>query len=164
MAIRNEDDQAKLVAETIKGVAYWVGIGLAGRLALFLLFGSWFTVQQGEVSIKIRLGKVVGSYNAGLHFKCPMIDSVVDFSQRTQRADIKTQAFSKDLQTINSHLVVNYNLNSQTIVSIYSNLGEDYINTVVDPLLQECFKAITAKYSADQIIAQRNLIIDELNR
>ena len=163
MATSREDEEAQQTADTIRRV---VGIALkcvAGIVALFILFGSWFVVSPGEVAIKIRFGKVIASYDEGIHLKWPMIEGISDFSKRIQRADIKTQAFSKDLQTMDSHLAINYRLNADTIVSIYRNLGQDYINTVVDPLVQESFKAITAKYSADAIIAQRNLIVDELN-
>jgi prohibitin 2 len=158
-----EDDEAKQVADLIRKVLGIVAKAVLGLAVLFLVFGSWFIVSPGDVALKTRFGKVVASYDEGLHLKLPLIESIIKFSKRIQRADIKTQAFSKDLQTIDSHLAVNYRLNSETITSIYRNLGENYINTIVDPLLQECFKAITAKYSADQIIAQRNLIVEELN-
>jgi prohibitin 2 len=163
MPINREDMSAQEIAGTIRSVVGYALKGIIGIIALFILFGSWFTVAPGEVALKIRFGRVIASYDEGIHLKMPMIEGITKFSKRVQRADIKTQAFSKDLQTMTSHLAVNYRLNSDTISSIYRNLGENYIDTIVDPLLQESFKAITAKYSADTIIAQRNLIIDELN-
>ena len=158
MANRNNDGEI-----TASQVGMLLGSVFGIVVALFLMFGSWFTVAPGEVALKIRFGKLVGSYDEGLHLKWPLIEGITKFSKLIQRADIKTQAFSKDLQTMDSHLAVNYRLNSDTIASIYRNLGTNYIQTVVDPLLQEAFKAITAKYSADTVIAQRNLIVDELN-
>ncbi len=133
-----------------------LGVVLAG-------FMSFFIVSPGEVAIKTRLGAIVDSYSEGLHFKLPLIETITRFPIQIQRADIRTQAFSKDLQTMTSHLVINHRIQKQTAVSIYRNLGKDYVASVVDPMTQEMFKAIAAKYSADSIIANRAALVEELN-
>ncbi|MBU2573197.1 MAG: hypothetical protein KKH28_03875, partial [Elusimicrobia bacterium] len=86
---------------------------------VILAFMSFFVVAPGEVAVKTRMGKVVDSYAEGLNFKLPLVESIIRFSIQIQRADIKTQAFSKDLQTMNSHLVVNHRIQKGTVVSIY---------------------------------------------
>jgi len=122
-------------------------------VALVILgFTSYFVVEPGEVAVKTRLGKVIGSYEEGLHFKMPLIESIIKFSIQIQRADIKTQAFSKDLQTMTVHLVVNHRIQNGTVVSIYRNLGPNYVGTIVDPIVQEIFKSISAKFSAEAVI------------
>lgn len=131
--------------------------------AALLAFSSFFIISPGEVAIKTRLGSIVGSYSEGLHFKLPLVESITKFSIQIQRADIRTQAFSKDLQTMTSHLAINHRIQQGTAISIYRNLGKDYVNTVVDPIAQEMFKAIAAKYSADSIIANRAALVEELN-
>jgi regulator of protease activity HflC (stomatin/prohibitin superfamily) len=130
---------------------------------LVLTLGSYFIVSPGEVAIKTRLGRISDSYEEGIHLKLPLVDSIIKFSIQIRRADIKTQAFSKDLQTMNAHLVVNHRIQKGTAVSIYRNLGPDYVNTVVDPTVQEIFKSIAAKFSAERIIADRNLLVEEIN-
>jgi len=133
-------------------------------VALVILgFTSYFVVEPGEVAVKTRLGKVIGSYEEGLHFKMPLIESIIKFSIQIQRADIKTQAFSKDLQTMTVHLVVNHRIQNGTVVSIYRNLGPNYVGTIVDPIVQEIFKSISAKFSAEKIIADRNVLVEEVN-
>jgi len=124
---------------------------------------SFFIVPPGEVAIKTRLGSIVDSYSEGMHFKMPFLESVTKFSIQIQRADIKTQAFSKDLQTMNSHLVVNHRIQKETAVSIYRNLGPRYVENIVDPAVQEVFKAIAARYSAERVISERNALVQELN-
>ncbi|HNW45127.1 MAG TPA: prohibitin family protein [Elusimicrobiales bacterium] len=133
-------------------------------VALFMLsFSAYFIVSPGEVAIKTRLGSIVDSYSEGLHFKLPFIESVTRFSIQIQRANIKTQAFSKDLQTMNAHLVVNHRIQKETAVSIFRNLGPDYVQNIVDPAVQEVFKAIAARYSAERVISERNELVMELN-
>ncbi|MBI5743419.1 MAG: prohibitin family protein [Elusimicrobia bacterium] len=131
--------------------------------AAILAFSSFFIIQPGEVAIKTRLGSIVDSYSEGIHFKLPLVENITKFSIQIQRADIRTQAFSKDLQTMTSHLAINHRIQQGTAISIYRNLGKDYVNTVVDPMAQEMFKAIAAKYSADSIIANRAALVEELN-
>ena len=124
---------------------------------------AFFIVPPGEVAVKTRLGAIVDSYSEGMHFKMPLIESITKFSIQIQRADIKTQAFSKDLQTMNSSLVVNHRIQKETVVSIYRNLGPRYVSNIVDPAVQEVFKAIAARYSAERIISERNELVEAIN-
>lgn len=127
-------------------------------------FSSFFIVPPGEVAIKTRLGSIVDSYSEGMHFKLPFFESITKFSIQIQRADIKTQAFSKDLQTMNAHLVVNHRIQKETAVSIFRNLGPSYVSNIVDPAVQEVFKAIAARYSAERVISERNDLVLEINK
>ena len=101
--------------------------GAFGRFSfVFVIFAvvffgmmAFFVVSPGEVAVKTRMGRIVDSYEEGLHFKFPMIETITKFSIQIQRADIKTEAFSKDLQTMDAELVVNHRIQKATIVSIY---------------------------------------------
>ena len=133
-------------------------------VAVMLAFSAFFIVPPGEVAIKTRLGAIVDSYGEGMHFKLPFVESVTKFSIQIQRANIKTQAFSKDLQTMNAHLVVNHRIEQGTAVSIFRNLGPNYVENIVDPAVQEVFKAIAARYSAERVISERNELVMEINK
>ena len=124
-----------------------VGLGFIGIVAAIIVFGSWYIVSPGEVAINTPLGKIVGAYSSGIHLKLPVVDSIKKFSVLVQRADMETQVFSKDLQTITVKLAINYRINEGNVADIYSNLGLDYVQTVVDPTVQEVLKSITAKLS-----------------
>jgi regulator of protease activity HflC (stomatin/prohibitin superfamily) len=139
-------------------------IPVAFVLAAIVAFSSFYIISPGEVAIKTRMGAIVGSYSEGLHFKLPFVDAITKFSIQIQRANIKTQAFSKDLQTMNAHLVVNHRIQQETAVSIFRNLGPNYVDNIVDPMVQEVFKAIAARYSAESVISERNQLVQELNK
>ena len=47
---------------------------------IVVALGSYFTVPAGSVAIKLRFGKIIGSYTEGLHLKLPLIDKVEKFS------------------------------------------------------------------------------------
>jgi membrane protease subunit HflC len=67
-------------------------IGLVA-LAL-LLYAATFTVNQWEVAIKLRLGKIVDSeYEPGLHFMVPLLNNIKKFDGRIQTLDSRPQRF-----------------------------------------------------------------------
>ncbi|MDT8286749.1 MAG: prohibitin family protein [Elusimicrobiales bacterium] len=137
--------------------------GVIGAAVLMFVFSAYYIVRPGEVTVKTRLGKIIDSYDEGVHFKLPVLEDVTKFSIQIQRADIKSQAFSQDLQTMNTHLVVNHRIQKDTVISIFRNLGPDYVRTIMDPTVQEIFKSIAAKFSAEKIIGERALLVEELN-
>ena len=64
----------------IKGIA---AASIAGVVALIILLGSWYTVDQTERGVLLRNGAVIGTAQPGLGFKAPLIDSVEKISVKT---------------------------------------------------------------------------------
>lgn len=63
-------------------------------IGLFLASMSVFTVQQAELALKLRLGKVdKADYEPGLHFKWPFINTVKIFDARIQNVDAPPEQF-----------------------------------------------------------------------
>ena len=85
-----------------------IGI-LIGLIVLLLLYGSTYTVQEGQTAMLLQLGNIVTNpttkapyiMGPGLHFKWPLINSVQLFDTRLQTLDIKSSrivtAEQKDL-------------------------------------------------------------------
>ncbi len=133
-------------------------------LALVIVgLGSYFTVPAGSVAVKLRFGKIIGSYTEGLHLKLPLIDRVEKFSVRIKKDSFETEAFSKDLQSVGLTLAINHRILPETIISVYRNLGPDYTNTVLRPTVEEWTKAVLAKYSAESVISNRVQVAKELD-
>lgn len=65
-----------------RSLAVAIGTGLLFVLILFLAFGSWFQVDQGERGVVLRNGKLVRVAEPGLDFKTPFIDNVSVVSVR----------------------------------------------------------------------------------
>jgi len=131
---------------------------------LVAVFNCYFTVSAGNVAVKLRFGKLVGAYGEGIHYKLPFIDEVEKFSVRIKKDSFDTEAFSKDLQTVGLTLAVNHRILPNTVESIYRNLGPEYTNTILKPMVEEWTKAVIAKYSADSLIANRVEVAKELNQ
>lgn len=133
--------------------------GLIGLVVLVSLFGSFGTVAAGNVGVKTTFGKVVGTLQPGLYFKLPFIQNVEVMDIQTQKEEVKAvKAASQNLQTVAANVAINYHLDGSKAAEIYQNIGVNYAARVIDPAIQESVKANTAKYTAEQLITQRETV------
>lgn len=120
-------------------------------------------VDAGHTGVVTTFGKVnEGVLQEGIHFKLPFIQQVVKIDNRIQKLEVNTEAFSKDLQSVNTVLAINYRVDTAKSYSIYKNIGADYENVLVVPAVNEVLKAITATYTAEESVTNRQLISDGL--
>ncbi len=133
--------------------------GILLLVAITVVFGSFGTIGAGNVGIETRMGAVVATKQPGLYFKLPLIESVVGMDVQTQKEEVKAvEAASQDLQTVTSDVAINYHLEGDKAAAIYQNIGINYAARVIDPAIQESVKANTAKYTAEQLITQREAV------
>ncbi|MFB5632495.1 MAG: SPFH domain-containing protein, partial [Nitrosopumilus sp.] len=69
----------------------------------------------------------------GLHFVVPFQDDIVQLEVRTLKYDAETRSASKDLQTVETTVTVNYNPDKERIHILYKEIGLDYENRVIQP-------------------------------
>jgi regulator of protease activity HflC (stomatin/prohibitin superfamily) len=94
----------------------------------------------------------------GVHFRVPLLESVTMVSVRVQKTDVKAEAASKDLQTVNTDIVVNWHLDSGKVNKIYQKVGdEDAIrDRIIIPAVNEVVKAATAQMNVSDILGRRS--------
>ncbi len=130
---------------------------------LIIALNSFVIVDAGHTGVVVTMGKVSeGVLQEGIHAKAPFVQSVVKIDNRIQKLEVKTEAFSKDLQSVDTTLAINYRVDTAKSYSIYKNIGADYENVLVVPAVNEVLKAITAKYTAEESVTNRVLISDGL--
>jgi regulator of protease activity HflC (stomatin/prohibitin superfamily) len=125
---------------------------------VFMAFGAWFTVEQGDRGILLRFGKVVEVAEPGFHAKLPFIDSVRDISVRTKKLLSKQAIYSKDIQGAEVFLSINYALNPARVNDIYTRLGVDYESRVISPQIMAKAKDIFGQYNAVEIVQSRERV------
>ena len=94
----------------------------------------------------------------GLHFVVPFADSVVQIEVRTMKVIKATSSASKDLQTVQTEVTVNYHPSVESIHYLYKEVGLDYENRVIQPAIEEVVKQVTANYNAEELITKRPLV------
>lgn len=144
-----------------KGVK-WIVLAL---VAAGLLANSFTIVPAGSTGIVLTLGEVSDKgLDAGLHFKAPFAQQVEHMSNKIQVYETPASAVSKDLQTVSSSIAVNYRLVSDSTPEMYEKVGVDYQTILIAPVVQECMKSVTAKYTAEQLITERASVGDEVKQ
>lgn len=132
---------------------------LLAVVVLAFIFGSVGSVSAGYVGVKTRFSAVVGTVNPGLYFKIPFLEKVAKMDTQTQKEEVKSvSAASQDLQEVTTDVAINYHLEPTKAAAIYQNIGTNYAERVIDPAIQESVKANTAKYTAEQLITQREVV------
>jgi regulator of protease activity HflC (stomatin/prohibitin superfamily) len=98
----------------------------------------------------------------GLHFVVPFQDEVVNIEVRTLKYANDARSASKDLQTVETTVTVNYHPNKEQVHRLYKNLGLDYENRVIQPAIEETVKQVTANYNAEELITKRPLVKSDI--
>ncbi|MHA7648003.1 prohibitin family protein [Nitrosopumilus sp. S4] len=98
----------------------------------------------------------------GLHFVVPFQDEVVNIEVRTLKYASEARSASRDLQTVETTVTVNYHPERESVHRLYKNLGLDYENRVIQPAIEETVKQVTAKYNAEELITKRPLVKDDI--
>ncbi|MBQ8786064.1 MAG: prohibitin family protein, partial [Oscillospiraceae bacterium] len=132
-------------------------------ILLIVVLNSFTTVQAGHTGVVTTFGKVSEKVLAeGLHFKIPFVQDIILVDNRVQKAESACSAASKDLQTVTSTIAVNYKVLNSYSASVYKNIGLDYEAKIITPAIQECVKAVTAKFTAEELITNRQSIGDQM--
>lgn len=135
-----------------------------GVVALIVLFAiNPFTViSAGERGVVLSWGAVTGQVlNEGIHWVTPIKESVEKFDVRLQKEQVAVAAASKDLQTVSTEVALNYHLQENGVASLWQKIGGDYKSRVIDPVIQEAIKAVTAKFTAEELITKRESVKEE---
>jgi regulator of protease activity HflC (stomatin/prohibitin superfamily) len=136
--------------------------GISAVIAIIILCSCLTTVKAGHTGVVTTFGKVHSEVlTEGIHFKAPW-QRVIKIDNRINKLEVETEAFSKDLQSVQTVLAINYRVDASKSYSIYKNIGADYETVLVTPAVNEVLKAITATYTAEESVTNRVLISDGL--
>lgn len=148
-----------------EGYTRWKNLPWLAALALavFLLAVSCVTiVPTGYTGILTTFGRVENrTVGSGINFIAPW-QKVVRMDNRTQKVQITTSAFSSDIQQVDLALSVNYCIDQTTAQNLYRTVGIGYYENIMYPRIQENTKAVFSQYSAENLIAKRDLLSDAI--
>lgn len=135
-----------------------------GIVFLVVLLGSFVTVGAGERGVLLTWGAFKGTvFQPGLHFKLPIAQEVIKTNVQTQKIEVeKSEAYSNNLQVVDIHSVINYNLDPQAVGVIYQQYGTDFKGKVLTPNLEASVKQTIAKYTAEELLAKRSEVQDQI--
>lgn len=128
-------------------------------LILFIVFNGLFViVDSGHVGVIRRLGAVQPEFlPEGFHFKLPLVDAVEEMDIRLTRVESQAASASRDLQTVQTKVTVQFSLVDTLAPVAFQKIGTRRMvaSIVIFPAIQESVKAVTAQYTAEQLITKR---------
>ncbi len=146
---------------TMKQISKRVAAGaVAVAVLLFLLILNPFVkIDAGERGVLLNFGAVQDDVlDEGLHLRIPIMQRVVKLDVKIQKSETRSEAASKDLQDIKSLIALNYHIVPDKANWVYQNVGVAFKERIIDPNVQEAVKAVTAKYTAVQLIGEREAV------
>lgn len=130
---------------------------------LVLLTSSIGTVGAGERGILLQFGAVKDKvFDEGLYFKIPFIQEVQKMDVKIQKDEVSVSAASKDLQIVTSVIALNYHLEPREVNKVWQELGKDYNIRIIAPSIQESVKAVSAEFTAEELITKREEVKEQI--
>lgn len=134
---------------------FWLVLGF---FIIVVLGSSFQTIGPGERGVVFsKFGGIKEDVvlDEGLRFKIPFIEDIKAVDVRIQKAQTDSSASSKDLQVVSSTIAVNYHVDPLKVNTVYQEIGIDFKRRVIDPSVQESVKAVSAQFTAEELITRR---------
>lgn len=149
-----KDKERKVVIKTI-----WKSVLVV--CVITLIFGSFYTINAGYRGVLLTFGKPSQeAIGEGLNFKIPIVQSIVKMDVKTKKYEATASAASKDLQIVTAGITLNYHIVPNTVPLLYQEVGVNYEDKIIQPLIQEVVKASTAQFAAEELITKRPEVKD----
>ena len=137
---------------------------VVGVLLLIYVLWPFYSVPTGSRGVVTQFGKIVGIESEGLAVLPPW-QKLSNFSIRAERADIENaEGSTSDTQPVKVSMTVRYSIATDRVSEVFEKYSHDgNLSSYVQTATQEIFKAVTAKYSAPDLIAQRAKVSSDIN-
>jgi prohibitin 2 len=120
----------------------------------FLLSFSRPWVQVGAVQEKVLA--------EGIHPRIPIMQEIVIVDVKVQKVETDAAAASSDLQDVTSRVALNYHIVPDKANVVYQKIGVHFKERIIDPAILEVVKAVTAKYTAEELITKRPAVSEAM--
>ena len=125
-------------------------------LGVVLIPGSFHTVEAGEVAVVKHLGEARNVRKAGTYFDFWLTETYSYYDAKVQNMEIKAQAYSKDAQTMDISMTVQYQIDENKVIDIANQYGTiEVLANRIESIAIEKAKATLSSYSAMNIIETR---------
>lgn len=131
-------------------------------IAVILMLAPFTVVDAGERGVVTNLGAYSRTLEPGMHWVTPLTENVTKFNVQVQKEQTEASAASSDLQTVQTTIAVNYNVDPVKVGELYVAVGSDYKDRVIDPAIQEVVKAVASKYTANELQSKRPQVGEDM--
>jgi regulator of protease activity HflC (stomatin/prohibitin superfamily) len=159
MVQRETVDLEEIINKFKGGKTFPTLVIIALILVGLLFLNPFVTIDAGERGVVLNFGAVQPVVlDEGLHFRVPIMQQIVEMDVKIQKSQTDSAASTKDLQDTQFSIVLNHHIVPDKANWIYQNIGLFYKPRIIDPSVQEVVKAVSAKYTAEELITQREKV------
>ena len=134
-------------------------VALIGIVGMIVIPSSFHTVEAGEIAVVKHLGEARNVRTAGTYFDLWITEKYEYYDAKVQNMEIATQAYSKDAQTMDIAMTVQYKIDESKVIDIANQYGTiDMLASRIQSIATEKTKATLSSYSAMNIIETRSTI------
>ena len=138
----------------------------AAVVAVTVLGGATYTLDECVRGVILRNGKVVGIAEPGLGVKVPLIDRVTPISvQNRSRIYKDLPAYSSDQQNAVMQVSVNFRVPPDKVDEVYKKYGsiDGMLERLIDRQMPDLVKTVFGKFTAAEAIRERERLTTDLS-
>ncbi len=162
---------SKIVPKIIIGVVIFV-------IALVVLFNAIVVVQAGNVQVLTQFGRTIGvTFEPGLHFKVPFVQSTVNYStrqvtyetsdqpdvSRANYTDFSVDTTSSDGQQVQLKYTIRFSIDANQAEWVLNNIGtmDELVEKIVKAEARSLARNIPKRYTAFQLYSEQVFDVQE---
>lgn len=135
------------------------GIVVAALVAVMALFGSFYTVDEGDRGVVVKMGVVTGTAEPGIHFKLPFVTSVHTVPVRNQIKSYEgLEAYTTDQQIATIEGInIGYRIPADQVENVYREYRtpEAVVDRFVGRRVNAELEKVFGQYSAERTVKER---------
>jgi regulator of protease activity HflC (stomatin/prohibitin superfamily) len=135
-------------------------------VAIFFLLSfsrPWVQVGAGQRGVVMNFGAVQEKVlPEGIHLRIPIMQEIVIVDVKVQKVETDAAAASSDLQDVTSRVALNFHIVPDKANVVYQKIGVHFKERIIDPAILEVVKAVTAKYTAEELITKRPAVSEAM--
>ena len=132
---------------------------------ILFMFKPWVQIGAGERGILLNFGAVQGKVlNEGIHYRIPVMQEIIPMNVQIHKARTDAASASSDLQEVAMSVALNYHVMPDKANVVYQTIGLEFRPRIIDPAIQEVVKAVSARYSAEELITKRPAVSREMQQ
>lgn len=142
--------------------------GLIVTVAAIIVFVLWVgahtaltalkPIEAGSVGVVYQFGEIVGQKGEGLQFIAPWQELRTESIKVQRKRFDNVSGFSRETQDVIVSTTLNYRVDPAAVQQLYRTVGPNWFDTLVEPRINQFFKAETVKYNTVDIAPNREQI------
>lgn len=142
--------------------------GLIVTVAAIIVFVLWVgahtaltalkPIEAGSVGVVYQFGEIVGQKGEGLQFIAPWQELRTESIKVQRKRFDNVSGFSRETQDVIVSTTLNYRVDPAAVQNLYRTVGPNWFDTLVEPRINQFFKAETVRYNTVDIAPNREQI------